>query len=157
MPIKDREKRLDAKRHYHQEHKQIANRKRKELYWATRNKNLEDNREYYRIHKNEISQRKKKKYESITAKGKYDRYRRAAKYKGITFTISFEDFYGFWQEPCFYCGDPISTVGIDRVDNTLGYEVGNLLPCCPICNHMRTNKTFDEYVDQCMKVTNNLK
>lgn len=47
-----------------------------------------------------------------------------------------------WEQlvalPCDYCGAPTGNgVGLDRVDNDLGYLPGNVVPCCTICNNIR--------------------
>lgn len=37
---------------------------------------------------------------------------------------------------CFYCQGPLSETGpsLDRLDNTLGYLLTNVVPCCYTCN-----------------------
>jgi len=32
---------------------------------------------------------------------------------------------------------PIKTIGIDRVLNNVGYEKGNVVPCCKDCNKFK--------------------
>jgi len=39
---------------------------------------------------------------------------------------------------CFYCGFS-GPIGADRIDNSKGHEVGNMLPCCTICNRTRSD------------------
>lgn len=38
--------------------------------------------------------------------------------------------------------------GIDRVDNTRGYEKGNVVPCCGTCNLLKGARTVDEFLAQ---------
>lgn len=57
---------------------------------------------------------------------------------------------------CHYCGAPpanrIKTAaytlyynGIDRVDNSLGYVPGNVVPCCIRCNTAKSDMTITEF------------
>jgi hypothetical protein len=42
-------------------------------------------------------------------------------------------------QPCWYCGGPLPEYGygLDRIDETAGYEASNVLPCCRWCNTYR--------------------
>jgi hypothetical protein len=47
--------------------------------------------------------------------------------------------------PCTYCGDTESLRGVDRVDNSGGHTMNNVVPCCRDCNVARMdNFTHDE-------------
>lgn len=49
---------------------------------------------------------------------------------------------------CHYCQEQILTagVGLDRKDNSLGYVVGNVVPCCATCNTEKGGTiSYDEY------------
>ena len=60
--------------------------------------------------------------------------------------ISSSTFSVILTQPCHYCGDkhdPIKNIGsywLDRVDNTRGYYLDNVLPCCGTCNKTRGNR-----------------
>lgn len=48
------------------------------------------------------------------------------------------------RKPCIYCGS-INNVGCDRLDNKRGHLIDNIVPCCYICNVVRSNLfTFEE-------------
>src|ERR1035437_10202550 len=60
---------------------------------------------------------------------------------------------------CFYCGtSPIAVKtipngqgsfvfnGIDRRDNSLGYDKKNCVPCCMICNFMKRSMGVEEFL-----------
>ena len=64
----------------------------------------------------------------LTPKGKYQTYKDNASCRNIDFNLSFDEFMTFWQGSCEYCGDSIATVGIDRIDNSIGYFIDNLSP-----------------------------
>lgn len=71
-----------------------------------------------------------------------------AKYEGRDFTLSFEEYSGLLNRPCYYCGAVISGQGrgLDRIDNSKGYYLSNVLPCCATCNQARnTFFTVEEF------------
>lgn len=56
-------------------------------------------------------------------------------------------------QPCNYCGSlPNPYNGIDRVDNSIGYELGNVVPCCKYCNSAKSTKTLEEFKDHILKI-----
>lgn len=57
------------------------------------------------------------------------------------------------KEPCFYCGGINNTLGIDRVDNNIGYTKENSVSCCGICNRMKVDSTFDNFIDRCYLIS----
>jgi hypothetical protein len=67
--------------------------------------------------------------------------RRDAKYKGMSFTLTREEYLNFRDKPCHYCGGqlPETGLGLDRIDNSKGYTLENVLPCCRWCNTARSN------------------
>jgi hypothetical protein len=93
----------------------------------------------------------------------YITYKRCAKERGYEFNITSEQFKALTKQPCIYCGaqpvenhkggykDPIKFNGIDRKDNTKGYEEDNCFPCCKTCNLGKNNMTYEEhqaYIEQ---------
>lgn len=64
--------------------------------------------------------------------------------RGIPFLLSFDEFSVLASRECFYCGGLFGKVknagGLDRIDNSLGYEPSNVLPCCGVCNTTRGNR-----------------
>lgn len=88
--------------------------------------------------------------------GLYHIYGRSAKKRNHAFDISFEDFMSFWQFPCSYCGDSIETIGLDRIDSSQGYILGNLIPCCYDCNEMKNNRSQNEFYDRIKKIVQHL-
>ena len=82
--------------------------------------------------------------------------RRDAKNRNLPFKLTYEEFLTFWQKPCYYCGDKIITVGLDRVDNDLGYQLDNLVPCCILCNRFKRRTIQGFFIEHCMKIAKNL-
>ncbi len=79
-------------------------------------------------------------------------YKNNAKKREIGFHILFEEFMMFWQQPCAYCHDDIKTIGIDRINNSIGYEVDNLVSCCTKCNWMKSDLSVDGFIEHCKKI-----
>ena len=74
-------------------------------------------------------------------------YRRHARDAGRVFILTREQFTALVLAPCHYCGKEPSNHrvtkncregliynGIDRIDNTRGYEADNVVSCCRRCN-----------------------
>ncbi len=128
-------------------------------YLARREKNLEKFKTYYRENKEEIKEyraknkQKLKKYQKEYSKRNPDKYlqlRRTpeAKFKAtinrandrkLMFTLTFDEYTSLTSQPCVYCWGslPETGGGLDRIDNSLGYTIDNVLPCCTACNRIR--------------------
>lgn len=104
----------------------------------------------------------------------YGAYRGSAKKRKIRFDLTKEEFLEITKLDCQYCGRPPSSVtynhlgteknletiahssyvynGVDRVDNTKGYEQGNVVPCCTVCNRAKSTMTVTEFLDWIKRV-----
>lgn len=80
-------------------------------------------------------------------------YKSGAVARNLEFTLTFEEFIEYWHEICVYCGNQIETIGLDRVDNTKGYILGNVLPCCTLCNLMKRTMTADNFIAHCRVIS----
>jgi len=97
-------------------------------------------------------------------------YQRGAKARNYSFQLDEEIFFQLVHSPCHYCGKTESNEskdyyvkdvsikynGIDRIDNNLGYEVSNVVPCCSTCNRMKLERTKEEYMDWINRIVKNL-
>lgn len=83
---------------------------------------------------------------------KFAQYKSGARKRGIAFNLTKEEFMSLWNKPCFYCGTEIATIGIDRIDSNLCYCIGNIVPCCSICNTMKLALPRNVFVTHCAKV-----
>ena len=89
---------------------------------------------------------------SHTFPSRHNRYKNGAKQRGITFLLSVEEFSAFWQVDCHYCGGAIATIGLDRVDSSKGYEIGNVVPCCAMCNRIKLDHDLDALNDHMLRM-----
>lgn len=87
-----------------------------------------------------------------TPKGKYVEYKSGAKKRGFIFTLTFDEFMVFWNKNCFYCGDTIDGIGLDRVDSSTGYSVENVESCCFRCNKMKATDSYSSFIERCRKI-----
>jgi hypothetical protein len=100
----------------------------------------------------------------------YRNYRGGAKGRGLLFTITKDEFSSLTSQPCHYCGLPpyhtfntkglngnYTYTGLDRVDNSLGYTLENVVPCCGVCNRMKTTYTEEQFIANIERIHIHLK
>lgn len=89
----------------------------------------------------------------------YSTYENNAKKRNLVFNISIKDFKNTSSQKCFYCnvepyqimknknlnGDYVYN-GIDRVDNSKGYTLDNIVPCCGLCNRAKSSMKKEEFL-----------
>ena len=79
---------------------------------------------------------------------------------GQVWALSTEQAEALLVSECHYCGAPPSNTakrrtsngefmynGIDRIDNTRGYEPDNVVSCCRRCNVAKNDMSYDEFLD----------
>jgi hypothetical protein len=81
-----------------------------------------------------------------TYKGMFSSAVCSAKYKDINWALNREEYTNLRSKPCHYCKGSISKngIGLDRIDNSKGYEMDNVVPCCGECNRIRSNRYTPE-------------
>jgi len=64
---------------------------------------------------------------------------RQASNRNLSWDITEEDYRAIRSLPCHYCNSELVSPGValDRIDNSQGYNMDNVLPCCGRCNLMR--------------------
>lgn len=83
---------------------------------------------------------------------KFVTYKHGAKVRGHAFNLTKDEFSSFWQVPCTYCGSEVATIGIDRIDSSIGYSFDNCVSCCTMCNTMKLNHSLDEWLDKMLTI-----
>ena len=84
--------------------------------------------------------------------------------RGLGFELTLEEFKKITKQDCYYCKNkPMNIIdrssarcngvyvynGIDRIDNSKGYAIENVVPCCKICNSMKgklSQKDFYKHI-----------
>lgn len=98
-------------------------------------------------------------------RGLYARYKKSAQRRGLVFDIEETLFRQIISLDCHYCGSrpslgfrvrQINGVvpynGLDRYDNNKGYLENNVVPCCVICNRIKTNMDVNEMYEHISKM-----
>ena len=83
--------------------------------------------------------------------------------------LTYEEFLTFTKiKFCHYCGDAIkwqdyrkggegnTGYNLDRMDPTLGYTKSNCVVCCGTCKWMKWRFSYETFVEQVKKISNNL-
>ncbi len=84
------------------------------------------------------------------------RYKLNATTFNRTFTLSDDEFFSIATKACVYCGQVASSCkksahetffynGIDRVDSSVGYEPGNVVSCCIMCNRAKRDYSYEDF------------
>ena len=98
------------------------------------------------------------------ANSSYMAYKGGARQRSLPFNLTFEEYKDLVTQPCFYCGVTESKVcygsigaalahgefkcnGLDRMDNTRGYTLDNVVPCCTQCNISKGKSSVSEFIN----------
>lgn len=89
----------------------------------------------------------------------FQSYRAGAARRGLSFTLTPNDFKRLLHGNCYYCGAPPSRVmssprrfgalvynGIDRLDPSKGYDLANVVTACWQCNLRKSTMSYSEFV-----------
>ncbi len=68
----------------------------------------------------------------------FSTYKYSAEHRDLTFEITRDDFEAITAQNCYLCNTS-GPNGVDRIDSdrSVGYIVGNMEPCCALCNRMK--------------------
>lgn len=100
-------------------------------------------------------------------------YRHKAQKANLPFSLTKEEFKEIVKKNCFYCGkEPSNTnsnvnkrvrygefvySGVDRIDPLLGYQIGNVVPCCCVCNWAKSDYKQEEFISWIKRAYEHLK
>ena len=81
--------------------------------------------------------------------------------KDLSFTVSAEVAYDMMSKPCHYCGcQPGNQTlgftynGMDRVRTDTGYSIDNIVPCCRLCNGIKSKLDLDVFLNHIKLIHN---
>jgi len=80
-----------------------------------------------------------------TSRGKLTEIRASAKARNLDFDLTEKQFDDIATQACHYCNKENTTRGLDRVDNSRGYLMDNVVSCCKTCNFMKHTLGQDEF------------
>jgi len=111
-------------------------------------------------------------YGEANFNGLFHSYSKSAQDRGIYFNLSKEQFKLLTKQDCYYCGiEPLQKFangkpekwkyglwiynGIDRKDDSMGYEINNCVPCCTKCNYAKQGLSDVEFLEHIEKIHKN--
>lgn len=56
-----------------------------------------------------------------------------------------------FASPCWFCDRPPPS-GVDRADSSRGYQPGNVLPACKVCNAAKSRLSVPAFLRLCLRV-----
>lgn len=131
---KHREERLAWAKQYRQKHRDELSVRAKQIRDSNPDKFREKARKYYRTHKEHFCQYQR------TKEARFKISKSLAARRGLEWNISESDYFELISKRCHYRNHLIGNtngVGLDRVDNSNGYVIGNVVPCCGFCNRIK--------------------
>jgi hypothetical protein len=105
--------------------------------------------------------------ESTALRHLFSAQKSGASKRGHDWCLTFEQFKSLVQSPCFYTGRKPSQVwkssggsfcvvnGIDRRNNSLGYEISNCIPCCKDVNYAKRALSEQDFLTMIKEVYEN--
>ena len=111
----------------------------------------EKNRAYYQ--KNKASFLSRGKVYIRTHNVRFMRLGYNARDRGLSMTITLDQYKEIINKPCHYCGmslDGMSGGGLDRKKNYDGYTIENVVPCCKYCNKVKSDVLTCEEMEVAM-------
>lgn len=101
------------------------------------------------------------------------KYKTSARKRNYDWLLSDEEFASLTSGDCFYCGIEPKQIckasrscrqtsqviynGIDRIDNSKGYVIGNVVSCCKICNRAKDVMSKEDFIYWATRVVGHLK
>lgn len=116
-------------------------------YWHDNNKEKVSQMNSYQRNKDIAKSRERDRVNNTSPGGKYAKLKYVSKKRGDVLNITFETFKDLISGMCYYCESPLNKSGhsLDRIDSSKGYMLENVVPCCMLCNKIKSNHlSFDE-------------
>lgn len=134
------------KSYYHKNYDRILDNVRN---WQKNNPNKFQ--EFQRVYRKKTKYHCQKKY-TKTLKGKFSQLSnvgiKRSKTRILSLTINIDQYKELIDQGCYYCNKNLYTESgssLDRIDNSKGYDINNVIPCCGDCNKLRGDRlTVDE-------------
>lgn len=84
----------------------------------------------------------------------YHQYERKARERNLTFRLTLEEFKQIVQQQCHYCGlyAGQEVMGIDRVDNRIGYLKSNCVAACQECNFAKRAMLAHRFIAMALRI-----
>lgn len=133
--------------------------KKSDPLWMEKRRKAHRNWEaiHYKTPEGRLKIKEKIQRRKLSPKYYYTNSKFQAKKRGLHFNIDFNFFINnLWQKPCYYCGDLVKNGGMDRIDSSKGYYIGNVVPCCKRCNIMKLDHSTEAWISHIKKILRHL-
>jgi len=89
-----------------------------------------------------------RKLQSRKRHNTYTQAKSSALQRNLPWHISSYEYYELMDHPCYYCSNTLGLTGIrlDRLDNSEGYLMHNVVPCCGRCNMVRNSRIRPDHM-----------
>ena len=88
-------------------------------------------------------------------------YKKKAATRNLSWSLTFDEFVDIITKNCHYCSSPpfsnrfkrnewnssVRINGVDRKNNSIGYESSNCVPCCGICNRAKSSMSYEDFIN----------
>lgn len=93
-------------------------------------------------------------------------YKQSALRRGHEYSLTFEELEKLISGNCYYCNNTptlkvalprhsdFTYIGIDRIDNSIGYVYANCVSCCFICNRAKYILSQEEFLNWIKRLVN---
>lgn len=157
MAHKDPEKRRayvkEYNRRYREKNKEKIRQLMRKYYLANREKEIEYAKEWRKNNKERHKKVRQKYLE--TTRGRLNSVKSSANTRNIEYKLSEKQALEIMEQDCHYCGDDYK-IGIDRIDSNTGYIKNNCVPCCAMCNRMKSIFLYDDFITKCKVIADRL-
>jgi hypothetical protein len=88
----------------------------------------------------------------VVLRKKIQTIRGRAKVSGLPFLLTDSEAAELLMSSCHYCGffnwygPNKAPNGLDRIDSSVGYEIGNVVACCKVCNWAKNDLSYREFI-----------
>lgn len=123
--------------------------------------NITENGKIFKL----VTRKRKRTHREYLVTNKRQSSKSRATKKGLEFDLSLEEVERLLFSPCAYCGHKGRNIfkyldypalphnGIDRVNNDIGYILGNVVPCCAICNFAKSANSPEEFKEWVQRIS----
>ena len=124
-----------------------------------------------KIYKNSVDSFIHKDLDLVCAKIIKSRLNKRYIKRGLTCNLTAEQILKLVKSNCHYCNEGFSNTmnynqtnfkytfhynGIDRIDSSIGYINGNVVPCCKTCNVSKMDMNYNDFLTHIEKIYKNL-
>lgn len=141
---------------YQLENKEKIKKMQADYYAKNRQARIENSQRWYRNNHDKALETRRERAKK--PKSRIESIRHGAKLRNIEISLTDDEIISMISNPCFYCGGGEGKlIGIDRIDNSIGYVKENCVPCCSLCNYMKGTNSKDDFISQCKKISSHIK